>query len=71
MQAKEIIKRLENLPPDTELLIAYWFARDFEMEDGDDWAAMCEWSDLCFDWSRTHEALDDGYDREIRYGDKL
>ena len=62
MEVKNAIKWLQEIidkhGEDTELIIAWWDAEAFGMEQGsEEWLDMVEIIDSHMDWSMTHETI--------------
>jgi len=66
MKVKDAIKWLQGYinkhGEDTELIVAWWDADAFGMEqDSEEWLGMVEILDYKMDWSRTHEDMEMTY----------
>ena len=59
MKIKQAIKQLQELEKDgvKNIILAFWEADDFDREDDKSWAEDVEIVDDSFDWSATHEDL--------------
>ena len=67
MEVKNAIKWLQEIidkhGEDTELIIAWWDAEAFGMEqDSEEWLSMVEIIGCHMDWSRTHEDMELTYE---------
>ena len=59
MKIKQAIKQLQELEKDgvKNIILAFWEADNFDREDDKDWAEDVEIVDDSFDWSATHDDL--------------
>ena len=59
MKIKQAIKELQELEKNgvKNIILAFWEADDFDREDDKSWAEDVEIVDDSFDWSATHEDL--------------
>ena len=59
MKIKQAIKELQELEKNgvKNIILAFWEADNFDREDDKDWAEDVEIVDDSFDWSATHEDL--------------
>ena len=68
MKIKQAIKQLQELEKDgvKNIILAFWEADNFDREDDKDWAEDVELVDDSFDWSATHEDLNN-YIESLNY----
>ena len=59
MKIKQAIKELQELEKNgvKNIILAFWEADNFDREDDKDWAEDVEIVDDSFDWSATHDDL--------------
>jgi hypothetical protein len=59
MKIKQAIKELQGLEKQgvKNIILAFWEAEDFDRDEDKSWAEDVEIVDESFDWSATHEDL--------------
>jgi hypothetical protein len=59
MSIEEAIKNLEQARDAgvKHIVLAYWEADSFDMQDDEEWAAATDFIDNKMDWSATHEDI--------------
>ena len=59
MTIESAIKNLEAAKANgvKNIVLAYWDADSFEMEEGEEWAGLSDYMEEVMDWSGTHDDL--------------
>ena len=57
MKVKEVIKNLEHLNPDSDIIMAWWDKDAFPDVADEDWSYAVDRVDSRMDWSQAHEDI--------------
>ena len=57
MKVKEDIRRLQELEPETELIMTWFDEGLFDFDEGDEWNEFCHLVEDNYDWSDAYESI--------------
>jgi hypothetical protein len=58
MKVKDALAALQGHDPEQDLIIAWWYAENFDREEDEKWSELADLTDSKMDWSGIHEDID-------------